>query len=565
MSYHVDKLNWWIQTTVPQVYTEDMSYYELLTSVMNKLNEVIDDTNAYFNKDLKVYVGDILQGWYDDGTLATIINQDVFSMKADKTYVDGQVQNLNTSITTLQAEDTTLDSKILELAKVSSSQSNVWQRKGNIFSGIEQGAEPTVIVDGNSHLFPGASQVFKMWYRYGASSDTDNNGEIRYAESLDGIHFTPYGTVIPHEPNKNPSGPYVVKTLDGKYVLFAHHAATYDGYIYRWDSYDGISWAKNPNPVLASTGAGWDGSMLGNLCVWQDGPYDWRMIYEAAGTDTIWHLGYATSSDGISWTKFAGNPVISNVSGGGPDVHKVNGLYYMWFHAGNMPTEVFRASSENLTSWDIPAFNPVIRRKTLDEGVLEPEGQLSDPNIVEFNGKTYLYYEAVETQSKHRGLRVMVADGTLSEIVNTLENSEYTPAVGCVLMCDYNQTLTSGVGKELEFDVKQYDPLNMFLPFINASRVNIKQTGYYLIEGNVRFAANNAGIRDLVILVNGTPVAYQDQNPIPDNVMGMSVQTVKYLTVGDFVSIQAYQTSGAAVNLEFVANAAPRFSVMKIG
>lgn len=79
MTVKIENLEYWTQRVLPQVYDDSLSFQELLYKVVAKLNEVIGETNAYFDKDLKVYVGEILQGWYDDGTLASIINQDVFT------------------------------------------------------------------------------------------------------------------------------------------------------------------------------------------------------------------------------------------------------------------------------------------------------------------------------------------------------------------------------------------------------------------------------------------------------------------------------------------------------
>lgn len=80
----IDKITWWLQTTLPQVYTEDMSYYELLTAVMNKLNEVTDATNEFLGQDLEKTVTDILNDWNTSGKLADVINNGVFTVINDK-------------------------------------------------------------------------------------------------------------------------------------------------------------------------------------------------------------------------------------------------------------------------------------------------------------------------------------------------------------------------------------------------------------------------------------------------------------------------------------------------
>jgi polygalacturonase len=97
------------------VYEDSLSYYELLSKVLVKVNELIDKSNEYFGKDLKVYVGEILSSWYDDGTLADIINTDVFNMKVDRTEFttfkdemdasfDAFETDVNTQFDTLETE-----------------------------------------------------------------------------------------------------------------------------------------------------------------------------------------------------------------------------------------------------------------------------------------------------------------------------------------------------------------------------------------------------------------------------------------------------------------------------
>src|SRR5690554_4962404 len=83
MTFTIDKFKYHVQRVLPQVYSDSLSFYELLELVINKLNEVIDASNEYFSKDLKEYTGQILTEWYEDGTLQNIINNEVLGMKAE--------------------------------------------------------------------------------------------------------------------------------------------------------------------------------------------------------------------------------------------------------------------------------------------------------------------------------------------------------------------------------------------------------------------------------------------------------------------------------------------------
>jgi hypothetical protein len=216
-------------------------------------------------------------------------------------------------------------------------------------------------------------------------------------------------------------------------------------------------------------------------------------------------------------------------------------------------------------TWTIERYNPVIKRKMIDEGVITSEGQLSDPCLVEYNGKSYLYYQAIQTQSIFNGLRVMVADMPMSDLVNSLENSDFHPPAGCLLMNNVGQTISSGVGTAVQFNTKQYDPENMFNSFLNQSMVTIKETGIYHLSANIRFAQNDTGIRDLSFVVNGNPIAYSDQMANVGKPTMMEIQTLAYLTIGDQVYVNAYHEAGVDLNIEFVASAEPKFQVVKVG
>jgi hypothetical protein len=298
------------QRYLPTSFDEGMTLLEKVNKIIIQLNrigklssDVLDQWNQVMDwvmaDGLDASVNAVLETMSTDGTLAKIINIDILNQKADITYVDGQITSLTTLLNTdlvtmnntLGGETLTTTSQtvkgavnevntkavtnlntLTELSKVATSKSDdVWKRKGNIFkklSNVVEGAEPNVLIDTGGVIFQGNNPVFKMWYRQGSFLPDSNDASIRYAESMDGINYQVYGDVIPHELNKNPYCPFVLKTLSGGYVLYAHHGQYIDGNIYRWDSSDGITWVKRSVPVLTSGGTGWEASMLGNLCVW---------------------------------------------------------------------------------------------------------------------------------------------------------------------------------------------------------------------------------------------------------------------------------------------------------
>jgi uncharacterized repeat protein (TIGR01451 family) len=89
--------------------------------------------------------------------------------------------------------------------------------------------------------------------------------------------------------------------------------------------------------------------------VWKEGPNDYRMIYTGSGVGGL-QVGYATSSDGISWTKYAGNPVFNDPTWANGNtenwgVIKVGSDYLMWYSDLSAPRESGIAVSTDLINW----------------------------------------------------------------------------------------------------------------------------------------------------------------------------------------------------------------------
>jgi hypothetical protein len=75
----ITKLDYYIQSAVPAVYDDSLSYYELLSKVLAKVDELIDQSNDYFSEDITKHISTTLQEWYSNGKLADIINKNVFT------------------------------------------------------------------------------------------------------------------------------------------------------------------------------------------------------------------------------------------------------------------------------------------------------------------------------------------------------------------------------------------------------------------------------------------------------------------------------------------------------
>nr|MDO8134773.1 hypothetical protein [Candidatus Njordarchaeum guaymaensis] len=101
----------------------------------------------------------------------------------------------------------------------------------------------------------------------------------------------------------------------------------------------GSGWTKSgSNPVLSPGPLGvWDDENVADPCVIRDAS-TYKMWYSGFDGGS-WRIGYATSSDGITWTKHPGNPVLDLGTSGSwddagvstPWVIKEDSTYMMWY------------------------------------------------------------------------------------------------------------------------------------------------------------------------------------------------------------------------------------------
>lgn len=223
--------------------------------------------------------------------------------------------------------------------------------------------------------------IYKMWYEGNGGS----GWRIGYAYSQDGItnwerHPQPVLQV-------GSSDGYELDTLN-PYVIFNSdlnlYQMWYSSYSINWPSgpdrfrlryatsTDGINWNRHENFVLTGSPNpnDWDsgGIARGISIIYADNLY--KMWYTGTDWGTNWKVGYATSPDGINWTKQNnGSPVItptypyelSKVNF--PNVEFDNGIYRMIYGAspGDLPTRFVYATSIDGILWTkLPNENPIL-------------------------------------------------------------------------------------------------------------------------------------------------------------------------------------------------------------
>ena len=154
--------------------------------------------------------------------------------------------------------------------------------------------------------------VFRMWY-----SGCLNPGgvcDIGYANSSDGISWTKYAgnPVLLHDPggwDGSIAHPFVLHD-GGVYRMWYTGSVTgFDHRIGYAESSDGLAWTKS-GVVLGPTPGAWDAGSVTLSVVVKEGS-NFTMWYSGHDGSLNFHVGRATSSDGMTWTKDAANPVMS--------------------------------------------------------------------------------------------------------------------------------------------------------------------------------------------------------------------------------------------------------------
>lgn len=143
------------------------------------------------------------------------------------------------------------------------------------------------------------------------------------------------------------------------------------------------------NPVFAGTGAGtWDSRIRERgYILREDSMYHlWYTGYEN-GKDKVKYLGYASSSDGLDWTRYNDNPVYSLNWVEDMFVIKEGNTYYM-FAEGRDDIAHLLTSTDRI-HWTEQG-NLDIRRAN---GEPIDKGAYGTPTVWKENGTWYLFYE----------------------------------------------------------------------------------------------------------------------------------------------------------------------------
>jgi predicted GH43/DUF377 family glycosyl hydrolase len=253
-----------------------------------------------------------------------------------------------------------------------------------------------------------APNVWKMWYE---AAPGGNQSATAYATSSDGLVWTKYPgnpVMSPSEPWEGVGGtnredsPTTVLKEGGVYKLWYHGISDTTRQIGYAESSDGLSWTKYAgNPVLQPGPAGaWDSGSICEPRVVHTGAQYYMFYTRCIGSSGI---GLATSPDGKSWTKYAGNPVLTTGSGNSWDslqvswgeVYHDGQRFFMWYPGKSSNTSGFSlglATSSDGRVWMRSANNPVMTPPSQALGKGDDLGVESSPSVIRMGNTMRVYY-----------------------------------------------------------------------------------------------------------------------------------------------------------------------------
>ena len=142
------------------------------------------------------------------------------------------------------------------------------------------------------------------------------------------------------------------------------------------------------------------------------GPTGFVMAYESDDPRFVpFTIKFATSPDLAHWTKLPDAVLGPDRYAACPCVRYANGWYYVLYLEQRRPRwffETFLARSKDLKSWELSAANPVLTPGPGD-GI-----NASDPDLIEFHGRTFVYYSTGDQRTWSKLKRAVYA-GPLAE------------------------------------------------------------------------------------------------------------------------------------------------------
>jgi len=215
--------------------------------------------------------------------------------------------------------------------------------------------------------------VYRMWVSWRPKKS------IALVESKNGLDFNGPPKIV-LGPTKSGwenivNRPVVVKREDGYHLWYTGqtHKTSAIGYA---TSPDGVNWTRVSDKPVLSSEAPWEKANV--MCpdvMWDEAAHQYRMWYSGGDQYEPNAIGYATSPDGITWTKsdqnpiFASDPTIAWEKERATACHVVKQgdwyyLFYIGFRDVNHAQIGVARSRDGISKWERLPQNPIVHSGT---------------------------------------------------------------------------------------------------------------------------------------------------------------------------------------------------------
>jgi len=211
---------------------------------------------------------------------------------------------------------------------------------------------------------------YRMWFSWRPKQS------VALVESPDGIHWNQPEIVL--GPNRatdweeDINRPVIVRRDDGYHMWYTGQARNHSWIGYA-RSADGRTWRRVSDKPVISPDVAWE--KVAVMCphvLWDASAHLFRMWYSGGEQYEPDAIGYATSSDGLAWTKSAANPVFQADPAIPWEKHKVTACqveqrdgWYIMFYIGFRDIDHAQIgiarSRDGISHWERLPDNPIIR------------------------------------------------------------------------------------------------------------------------------------------------------------------------------------------------------------
>ena len=210
---------------------------------------------------------------------------------------------------------------------------------------------------------------YRMWFSWRPQKS------VARVESEDGFHWSEPRIDLSPDPatgwEEDMNRPVVVRRADGCHMWYTGQASGHSWIGYA-TSPDGVNWKRMSRKPVLSPDLPWE--KVAVMCphvLWDEPARRFRMWYSGGEQYEPDAIGYATSADGLTWVKHAGNPVFASDPKLEWEQRKVtacqviqHGGWYVMFYIGfrdlhHAQIGIAR-SRDGITGWQRHPANPVI-------------------------------------------------------------------------------------------------------------------------------------------------------------------------------------------------------------